>query len=122
MSFSEPSSSRNSRLIHDKRVPNIVTSQCEIILSPFLVFSSQWATLEAHSFKTIMNVQKILKPSNSAHQKLYFETKKKGDQIFGWRGWGTLGSFPFSKNNCCFTSYRMTRLPLQIELTHTVFR
>ena len=97
MSFSEPSSSRNSRLIHDKRVPNIVTSQCEIILSHFLVFSSQWATLEAHSCKTIMNFQKILKPSNSAHQKLYFETKKKGIKFLAGEVGELWGAFLFRK-------------------------
>ena len=46
-------SSQNSRVIHDKRVPNIMTSQYHLILSHFFVFSSEWATLQAHNFKAI---------------------------------------------------------------------
>ena len=39
----------------DNRVPNIVTSQCHLILSPVFDISSKWASLEAHNFKTITN-------------------------------------------------------------------
>ena len=42
-------SSWNSHLIHDKGVPNTVTSQCHITISPFR-FSSEWAASEAHNF------------------------------------------------------------------------
>ena len=54
-------SSRNSRLIHYKRVPNNVTSQCHIIIWLFFVFSSEWATLEAHNFNTITNFKRYEK-------------------------------------------------------------
>ena len=39
----------------DNRVPNIVTSQYHLILSPVFDFSSKRASLEAHNFKTITN-------------------------------------------------------------------
>ena len=68
-------SSRDSRLIHNKRVPKIVTSHCHLTLSHFFIFFSEWATLEAHNFKNITGFKKILKPSNSVHQKLYFKTE-----------------------------------------------
>ena len=74
MSFGKPSELTDWS--SDKRVRNIVTSQCHLILSPFFVSSSEWATLEAHNFNTIMNFEKILKVSTSAHQNLYFKTRK----------------------------------------------
>ena len=53
---------------------------CDVTVSPnlfaFFVFFLGWATLRAHNFKTIRNFKIIFKPSNSAHQKLYFKAKK----------------------------------------------
>ena len=69
-------SSRNSRLIHDKRVPNLVRSQYHLMFSLFFIFSSQWASLEAHNLRSIAKFLKtVLKPSNLAHQQLYFKIK-----------------------------------------------
>ena len=46
--------SQNSRLIYDKRA-----EYCDVIVSPgpfaFFRFFSEWATLEAHSFITLMS-------------------------------------------------------------------
>ena len=38
VNFMNRVSSQDSRLIHDKRVPSIVTSQCHLTFSPFFVF------------------------------------------------------------------------------------